>query len=151
MSEDTGVPIPQRINAIENAIERLLEKITGVLDVIKPISGLIPGAGVIVNEVDAAGHFGEELIHIAEGGAVDPAAMAAGKISNSTGNDLLDMRLERIESTFALVMPVIAAIAKEFGYDLPTAPAPAPMPAMAASSVSDATAAGVDAVVMNAG
>jgi hypothetical protein len=125
MNESVDLPIPQRISALEKTIESFLGKFTHILDMAAPVAAFVPGVGAVVTEVDAAAHFAEKLLDVVDGGTVDAAALAAGQISTSTGDSVLDSRLAKIESMLAMVWPVVAAIGKEFGFELPSEHAPA--------------------------
>lgn len=123
VAASSSVPVPHRLDAIE----RVLEGITGTLDKIGPIlSAFIPAAAPFVAGVDAVGHVAEGVITTLEGGnSVDAAALAASQLTKSTGNASLDARLVAIEEIINAAIPLLKYVAGEFGMEFaPATPAP---------------------------
>jgi hypothetical protein len=118
------LPIPARLTTIE----AMVNKLVGTLDSLMPVLQMIPGLGTAAKIADGVGHTVEQLENIATPGAVDSASLAAASVASSTGDATLDARLAQIESLFGMLWPVVTAIAKDLGYDLPSMIVdPAPM------------------------
>jgi len=116
----SDIPLPQRLSRIEN----MFETIMGYIKTAAPVLDIIPAAAPIVNTTLAAGGLVEKVIDEFNGTAdtTDAAALAAGSIATSTGDAKLDARLATIESYIEQIGPIVLAIAKEFGFDAPSAP-----------------------------
>ena len=117
--ENNDIPVPSRLSKIES----VLEKVVGFMDTAAPFLAAIPGAGQVVTVADGVGHVDEEVLHVVDGEhnapEVDAAALAAGNISKSTGNPVLDARIASIEALLFAAIPVVKMIAKQFGHDTP--------------------------------
>lgn len=132
MDNQNDIPLPQRMGNLESA----LHSIVGTLDTMKTFLSGVPGVGTIIVDADAAGHVIEAVVDMVQGKATpDTAALAAGQIAVSTGNNALDSRLMEIETFIAAASPLLSVIAHHFGLD-----APAPMTVAAPMSLEVSTA-----------
>lgn len=102
-------------------IESLLEKVVGALGMAQPVISMIPGAAPVAAVITGVATVADEVLRQVDGDptndTVDAAALAAGKIAQSTGNPLLDQRLAMIESLVVAAVPIIKEIAKHLSVD----------------------------------
>lgn len=116
--DNSEIPLPQRMGNLES----MLHSVVSTLDALKPFLSSLPVVGTAVTVADSVGHAVGGLVDIAQGQTgADAAALAAGTLSISTGDPVLDGRLAQIEMYIAAAAPLLKVIAHHFGFDAPAA------------------------------